>query len=428
MTRRRLRRRFLALRATRWFPVGLVVPVLVLLLLDRGFSLAEIGLAAALQGIIVFALELPTGGLSDTIGRRPVLIGATVIDCVAVALLLTARSMPVLLTFWLLQGVYRALESGPLDSWYVDTSESIDADEHSADLEKAFSAAGVVTALALASGAMIASGLVAIDPFGGIEALAVPIVVAGVFRLVDLGAVIVLMTEDSATRGARVGSSTTRLFDVIGATARSIRTSSVLTALVAVGLFSGMGLSALEGLSPPKLAATVADSATAAAILGPAATGAWIAAAAGAALAPRLAARLGTARAAMRLHVLQGLTLIAMALVTGPIGVIAFYVIAFGAHGTINPLYQSLLHRHTESAHRSTTVSATSMAWQAGGAIGFVVLGLIATTMGVDLALIVAAAALMVTVPFYLPARGATGGATLRRPAPSPLEEAGVRR
>jgi MFS family permease len=424
MTRSRLRRRFLVLRATRWFPVGLVVPVLVLLLLDRGFSLAEVGLAVALQGIIVFALELPTGGLSDSIGRRPVLIGATAIDCIALALLLTARSMPMLLTFWLLQGVYRALESGPLDSWYVDTSESIDADEHSADLEKAFSAAGVVTALALASGAMIASGLVAIDPFGGIGPLATPIVVAGVLRVVDLGALIVLMTEDCATRGTRVGSSTTRLFDVIGATTRSIRTSSVLTALIAVGLFSGIGLSALEGLSPPKLAATVADSATAAAILGPAATCAWIAAAAGAALAPRLAARLGTARAAMRLLTLQGLIIVAMALVAGPVGVIACYVLALGAHGTMNPLYESMLHRHTESAHRSTTVSAASMAWQAGGAIGFVVLGLIATTIGIDRALIVAATAMMVAVPFYLPVRRA-GAATASQPPPrAPLEQA----
>lgn len=411
MTQRRLRFRFLVLRATRWFPVGLVVPVFVLLLLDRGFSLAEIGLAAAIQGIIVFALELPTGGLSDIVGRRRVLVGATAIDCAAVVLLLSARSIPVLLAFWALQGVYRALESGPLDSWYVDTSQSIDPDEDPADLESAFSAAGVVTALALASGAMIASALVALDPFGGVETLAVPIIVAGVFRVIDLGALVVLMTEDSTERDTPVRPSTGELIDVIRSTIRSIRASTILAALIAVELFWGMGLSALETLSPPKLAATVADSDTAAAILGPAATGAWLAAAAGAALAPRLAGRVGTARAAMLLHALQGLTLVAMAFVTGPLGVIAFYVLAFGAHGAINPLYQSLLHRQTESAHRTTTVSATSMAAQAGNAIGMVVLGAIATTAGVDLALIVAAAALMVTVPLYLPARRA-GGAT----------------
>ncbi len=415
MNQRRLRRRFLVLRATRWFPVGLVVPVLVLLLLDRGFSLAELGFAAALQGIIVFALELPTGGLSDIVGRRPVLVGATAIDCIAVVLLLTARSIPVLLVFWALQGVYRALESGPLDSWYVDTSQSIDIDGDPADLESAFSAAGVVTALALASGAMIASGLVALDPFGVAETLIVPIIVAAVLRVVDLGALVALMTEDSTARDAPVRAGTGQLIDVIRSTTRSIRASTILAALIAVELFWGMGLSALESLSPPKLAATVADSDSAAAILGPAATGAWLAAAAGAALAPRLAGRVGTARASMGLHALQGLTLVAMALATGPLGVIAFYVLALGAHGAINPLYQSLLHRQTDSAHRTTTISAASMAGHAGGAIGMVVLGAVAMTAGVNVALIGAAAAMMVTVPLYLPARRA-GAATSSDP------------
>jgi MFS family permease len=423
MTFRQVRRRFLVLRATRWFPVGLVVPVLVLLLLDRGFSLAELGLAMALQGIIVFALELPTGGLSDTIGRRPVLVGATAVDCVAVVVLLAAHSMQMLLIFWALQGIYRALESGPLESWYVDTAQSIDADGDAPDLERAFSAAGVVTALALAAGATIASALVALDPFDAIEALAVPIIVAAVFRLVDLAALIALMRESRAPRGAPIGPSTTQLVDVIRATTHSIRVSSVLAGLIAVELFWGMGLSALESLSPAKLATTVTDSDTAAAILGPAATGAWLAAGAGAALAPRLAAKTGTARAAMVLQAIQGVCLVAIALATGPVGVIAFYVVAFGALGAIDPLYQSLLHRHTASSHRSTTVSAASMAGQAGGAIGMVLLGAIATAAGVGMAMIIAAAALMIAVPFYLPARHAGGTAT-ESPASTTTETA----
>ena len=424
MTFRQVRRRFLVLRGTRWFPVGLVVPVLVLLLLDRGFSLVEIGLAAALQGIIIFTLELPTGGLSDTIGRRPVLVGATAVDCVAVVVLLAAHSMQMLLIFWALQGIYRALESGPLESWYVDTAQSIDDDGAAADLERAFSAAGVVTALSLAAGATVASALVALDPFDAIEALTVPIIVAAVFRLVDLAALIALMRENCTTRGAPVGPSTTQLIDVIRATTRSIRVSSVLAGLIAVELFWGMGLSALESLSPAKLATTVADSDTAATILGPAATGAWLAAGIGAALAPRLAAKVGTAQAAMQLQALQGVCLVAIALVTGPVGVIAFYVFAFGAHGAINPLYQSLLHRHTASSHRSTTVSAASMSSQAGNAIGMLLLGSIATAAGIGMAMVIAAAALLIAVPFYLPARRA-GETAIESPASTTIETAG---
>jgi hypothetical protein len=59
------RRRYLWLLGLRWFPVGLTLPVGVLLPLDRGLSLVDVGVAASLQGLVVLALELPTGGLAD---------------------------------------------------------------------------------------------------------------------------------------------------------------------------------------------------------------------------------------------------------------------------------------------------------------------------------------------------------------------------
>jgi hypothetical protein len=56
-------RRYLLLTALRWLPVGLLMPVFVLVPLSRGLTLTEIGLVFAAQGLVVFALELPTGGL-----------------------------------------------------------------------------------------------------------------------------------------------------------------------------------------------------------------------------------------------------------------------------------------------------------------------------------------------------------------------------
>lgn len=73
-----VRRRLLVLLALRWLPTGLMIPVLVLLLLERGLSLAQLGLAFAAQGFMVLVLELPTGGFADTLGRRRVLLLASV--------------------------------------------------------------------------------------------------------------------------------------------------------------------------------------------------------------------------------------------------------------------------------------------------------------------------------------------------------------
>lgn len=408
MTGRELRRRFLVLRATRWLPVGFLVPVLVLLLVDRGFSLGDVGLVFAVQGIVVFCLELPTGGLSDTIGRRPVLIAATAVDAVALALLLVAESLPLLVLLGFLFGIYRALESGPLDSWYVDSANAL-APDGDVGLEGALSAAGVVTSLALAAGALGAGALVALDPLP-LGPLVVPVAVALALRLVDLAALSALLEETRDVRppaSTRVGGIGRGVVGAMSGGARAISASSVLVALVAVELFWGFGLNTMETLSGPKLADAVGDVDTAAALLGPVTTGSWIIAAVGAALAPRLAARVGVAGGAMVLHGLLAASITAMAFVAGPVAVIGCFLVAFGAHGAANPLYQSLVHRGARAATRTTVVSATSMASQLGGALGALVLGVVATAVSIDAAIAVGAVALAATIPLYLPARSA---------------------
>ena len=90
---RSARTRYLVLVGLRWLPTGLLIPVIVLLALSRGLSLTEIGLVFSLQGLVVLFLELPTGGLSDALGRRPVLILASLVGLVSLGLLYVADSV-----------------------------------------------------------------------------------------------------------------------------------------------------------------------------------------------------------------------------------------------------------------------------------------------------------------------------------------------
>ena len=79
-------RRLVGLTALRWLPVGLTTPVTVLLALSRGLSLREVGLLFTVHGLVVLALELPTGGLADVLGRRPVVVlGAFLLAFAALA-------------------------------------------------------------------------------------------------------------------------------------------------------------------------------------------------------------------------------------------------------------------------------------------------------------------------------------------------------
>ena len=85
--------RLVVLTVLRWLPVGLQAPITVLLAQSRGLSLAEIGLLFTVHGVVVVALELPTGGLADVLGRRPVVVAGAVLYLVSCLVFAVATSL-----------------------------------------------------------------------------------------------------------------------------------------------------------------------------------------------------------------------------------------------------------------------------------------------------------------------------------------------
>ena len=402
---RSVQHRFLVLRGLRWLPTGLMIPVTVLLMTERGFSLGEIGLISAAQGVMVLLLELPTGGLADALGRRPVLLMATVVDCIALALFVVAHTFWLLVAVWLLEGVYRALESGPLDAWYVDATLAADPD---ADIERGMSRGGAVLGFAIAGGALLAGGLVALDPLSGVEALAVPLALATALRLVEIVAVWRLMTEVRPSLGwSALRASVAAVPAFIGDAVGTVRASGVLMGLLAVELFWGFGMTTFETLLPPRLAEVAGDADSAAALLGPSNSAAWLLSAVGAAAVPWVTRRLGSAVTGAGLRVFQGITVVAMAIAAGPVGVIAAYLATYGIHGAANPVHVALLHREVGADHRATVLSVNSMASMSSGAIGGIVLGWLADTAGLTTAMVTGAVLLALGAPLYLPAHRA---------------------
>ena len=146
------RRVFLTLTATRWMPVGFIVGILVLWMLERGLSLSSALSAMAVIGFVVLALELPTSGVADALGRRPVLIAAAVANLASMVALILADSFAGFVVVAALTGVFRALDSGPLEAWYVDAVHRIrpgvDVDQ---DLSLAGSVVGIIMAIGVSA-------------------------------------------------------------------------------------------------------------------------------------------------------------------------------------------------------------------------------------------------------------------------------------
>jgi MFS family permease len=399
------RRVFLLLNATRWFPVGLVIGVLTLITLQRGMTLAQLGMILAAQGFVVLALELPTGGFADALGRRPVLLASAVVNLLSFGLFMAADSFWMFLVAWGLQGVFRALDSGPLEAWYVDTAH---ADDPSVPVERALSAAGTVVGISIAVGALISGGLIAWHPISSITAIELPGYIALGLGVVHLVAIAVLMREPrthvDATGFHRALSSAKNAPRTIASGIRLLGSSRVLLALVLVEVFWAVGMIAFETLNPVRLAELVGGEDRAGALLGPVSSAAWGLFAAGSAAAGLVSSRIGVGWTAFAARGLQGAFIIVMGLMGGAAGLITAFLITYTLHGFAGPVHNTLLHRQAAPTNRATVLSMNSMVGGGAHSLGLLVLGPLAEHTSTATAIIAAGAFSIIGAALYLPA------------------------
>jgi predicted MFS family arabinose efflux permease len=398
------RRVFLVLSTTRWLPVGFVVGIFTLVARERGLSVEQITLYMTAQGIMVFLLELPTSGFADVLGRKPVLLVAGVVNIGAGVAFLFAHS------FWQfalaagLMGVYRALDSGPLEAWYVDT---VHEREPGADVHRAMSAQGVLVGVGLGGGALVSGGLVAWHPFEDSSALLLPIQVFVTLCVVHLVATLALLRETPRSDGhlrARLGASVRETPAVVRDGLRLLGHNRVLLGLVLVEVFWVTGMMSYETLMPLRLSELLGSEARAGAWMGPAAAGGWALFSVGSWLGGRAADRLGLVRAAILGRVLNGLGALVMGLAFGPLALIAAYLVTYTLHGAASPAYMGLLHREASSRNRATILSMSSLAMQSGGAVAGPLLGLLAAHTSIATAMVVAGAVSTLGFLCFIPA------------------------
>lgn len=356
------RRVFLILTTTRWLPLGFVVGILVLWLLERGLSLPETMTSMAVIGVVVLALELPTAGFADALGRRPVLIAAAVANVASMVALLFADSFAGFVVVAVLIGIFRALDSGPLEAWYVDTVHltrpGVDVDQ---DLSRAATAVGAT----MAGGAVVSGWLVAWHPIGSFSALWLPILICAVLSVLHLLAVVGLLREPvvhlDSTGWSRAVDSVRRTPAVIGSGLALLRDNTVLRGLVLLECFWSTAMIGMENLTPVRLTELLGSEGQAGVIMGPLAAGAWAVFALGARISGWLSARWGVARAAIVARILHSLLSIGLALAIGPVGLVIAHLLAYTGHGLQGPTYNTLLHREASARNRATVLSMASM-------------------------------------------------------------------
>ncbi|WP_338674245.1 MFS transporter [Streptomyces sp. SCSIO 30461] len=391
---RTARRRFTVVTFLFWLPVGLYLPALVLLPTERGFSVAAIAGLFAVYSLTVAALELPTGGLSDVIGRRPVLVAAGVLNLAALVLFAVGTTAWVLTLAMLLLGAGRALSSGPAEAWYVDTVQA-----HSgwdAELRTGLARAGTASATALAAGTLIGGALpwllgLGPDPgawlaeatSGVVLPLSAPGLLGGAVVIAFMGFVLTRLPEPprppATLRGVVAGVPATVIGGLrLGARDRLVR-RLLLTACA-----TGAALGTIELLMPGRASALTGAPESGAAVFAGLACGGFACTAVGSHLAPFLARVAGDADRA----VFAGLGAMATGLLVLTVSVacsgvralvllVVGYALVYLALGAAGPNENELLHGRVSGAHRATALSVQSLALQALGAV----IGLLAAAL-----------------------------------------------
>ncbi|WP_065329722.1 MFS transporter [Tritonibacter mobilis] len=383
------------------FAMGLTVAVVALALTDRGMDLFQISLLFGIYSLTTMAMELPFGGLADNIGRKPVFLAAVVASLISLALFLSTRDFYILALSFAFIGFGRALRSGTLDAWFVETFKAI---APNVDVQPALAKAQWANAMGLAVGAVLGGMLP--DLFGpaaeklgfspyDVSYAASMAVMLGVF--VYTLRVIVEKPRPLHLRALKQGFVSVPLV-IKDAGLLALRHPALSVLLAALALFL-MATNPVEVIWPTH-AKPMLDESYANTLIGVLTAAYFFSIAFGASLSPRISRIFKRRHATTLAAAFAGLAVvqIALALQGGIIGFVLVFILYSVCLGITETPASSILHRCVEDHQRSTMLSLRSLMQQLGGALGMVFAGAVAEIYSTPTAWIIGAVFLLVAV------------------------------
>jgi MFS family permease len=367
----------------------------------RGIGLADIGILMAVHGAVAVVLEVPSGAVADAVGRRRTLTAGAALMAASLTAFAFARGMALFAVAEALLAAGRAAISGSLEAWFVDARRTLDP---AAALRRPLSRASAVGALGLALGALLGGVVPEVDlglaASGDDDVLLLysPVLLLGAaLALVYLLSVATLVTGPGAgAAGTSPERGLVAMRDVAVTAAASVRASASVRLLLTAACGLGVAIATVETLWQPRLSDLLGGAAGSTTLFGVLVAASMLATAAGSALAPRLAARVGDeARTLYALAALAGgATAAGLALADAPWSFAVVFVAFYGAMGVVDPLHQELLHDAVPSDARATMLSASSLGEQLGGVTSSLTLPRLAAGEGIPVAFWVVSAVL----------------------------------
>jgi MFS family permease len=379
--------------------MGLTVAVVVLALTDRGMDLFQISLLFGVYSLTTMVTELPFGGLADNIGRKPVFLAAVIASLMSLALFLSSSDFYVLALSFAFIGFGRALRSGTLDAWFVETFK---ATAPNVDVQPALAKAQWANAMGLGIGAIL-GGLLP-DAFGtvakgsGFSIYDVSYVASfGVMLGVFIYTMFAIVEEPRPLNPGALRKGFANIPSVIGdAGLLALKHPTLSMLLAALALFL-IATNPVEVVWPthakPMLEVGYANT-----VIGVLTAAYFFSIAFGASLSPRISRMFKRRHAVTLAATMASLAAvqIALALQGNIVWFVAVFILYSVLLGASETPASSILHSCVEDRQRSTILSLRSLIQQLGATLGLVLAGALAEAYSTPIAWIVGAVFLVI--------------------------------
>ncbi|MBL7005637.1 MAG: MFS transporter [Spirochaetia bacterium] len=391
-----------------WFAMGIIIPIMTLFLLEKGLTLLQIGAAFAVYSTAAVLLELPTGGLADSIGRKKVYLLSLFLQLLGGAAIVFLNSYTGILFCMALQGTSRSLSSGTMDAYFIDEFYKIDPE---INLQKELARIGIFVPLALGIGSLLGGflpmtlGRVTENSFLHSLYSANYICYAAVL-MIQFITTSFLIIEDKKTDehdNNTIAAGIRKVPEVLRTSINYGIKHPVILLLLLAGFAWGFSISGLEQLWQPQVKSIVRDS-MGSWIFGVLTFGYFIAASLGNVLATPLC-KLFKANYPIVLflsRLIMGILYCILAFQNGIVLFSFFYITLFMFNGIQGSPESSIFNKEVSSDKRSTLISFSSLFMQAGGIFGSVLLGFIAQTFSIRTAWIAASIVITASALLYL--------------------------
>ncbi len=358
-------------RFLHWAVVGLVSPVLVLMIMSKGVSVEAAGPVMAVMSVAVVLFELPSGVLSDLIGRKRVYLLSIAVSMAALALLFFAEGAAAVCAAFFLYGTARAFSSGSIDAAFISDFLDRHGSEH---LHRLMAAMGAGETAGLALGAL-AGGLVPAawmalapgsNPYGGT-----------ILCQLVLLAILAACTAFAPVGARRTGQGDARTMAraMLRESAEAMAGSPVLKTMLAGGLLWGFAFNAVETFWQPRLRDLAGGPDGSTVLFGLLGGGYFLAAFIGVLAMNAIRRPAWTPRSIAPFRALVGLAIIGLSFQRGVPGFGAFFLWVMLANGMMGVPEGTVFNAAVPEAARASFLSLSSLVMQAGGIVAALVFG-----------------------------------------------------